>query len=200
MRKIWIKRAAPHVLAAAFVCVAGTARAQDTGAREGSKQEEAAPEGQMTWKIVNTAIFAALLGWGIAKTAPAFFNARSADIQRAIKEATGLKIEADFRYSAIDRKMATLGDEVKRMQAEWETALENDHQRILGETRAELDRIQRHVAAEIEGLRAEHTFQLRQQTARAALKRAEQRLQEVGPSQDEPLLRDLIHLVEGSAA
>ncbi|HEX4771425.1 MAG TPA: ATP synthase F0 subunit B [Bryobacteraceae bacterium] len=195
--KIW---AIPVFLCVSAFCIAGTARAQETGAAEQNKQEQAEPEGQMTWKIVNTAIFAVLLGWGIAKTAPGFFNARSADIQKAIKDATGLKIEADFRYSAIDRKMATLGDEVNRLRAEWETALEHEHQRILAETQAERERIQHHVDAEIEGFRAESALRLRQHTARAALKLTEQRLQELGPSQDDPLLGDLIRLVEGSAA
>ena len=41
-----------------------------------------------------------------------FFNARSADIQKAIQEATGLKMNADLRYSEIDRKMANLSSEV----------------------------------------------------------------------------------------
>ena len=68
------------------------------------------------WKLINSAIFAVLLGWFLWKYAPRFFNARSADIQRAIKEATGLKLDADYRYSEIDRKMALLGEEVQKMR------------------------------------------------------------------------------------
>jgi F0F1-type ATP synthase membrane subunit b/b' len=200
MSKSLKKWEAQLLLCLSLLCIAGTARAQESGAAEQNTQEKSEPEGQMTWKIVNTAIFAALLGWGIAKAAPAFFNARSADIQKAIKEATGLKIDADFRYSAIDRKMATLADEINRLRAEWEAALEHEHQRILVETQAERERIQRHVEAETEGFRAENVLRLRQHTARAALRATEQRLQELGPSQDEPLLGDLIRLVEGSAA
>lgn len=199
MRKFPQKRAIQLLLCASLLCVAGTVRAQETGAAEQNQQEKSEPEGQMTWKVVNTAIFAVLLGWGVAKTAPGFFNARSADIQKAIKEATGLKIDADFRYSAIDRKMATLGDEINRLRGEWEIAQEHELKRILAETQAERERIRHHVQAEIEGFRAENTLHLRQHTARAALKLTEQRLQELGPSQEEPLLGDLIRLVEGSA-
>ena len=123
------------------------------------------------WHLINTAIFAIGLGWAIWKMAPAFFNARSADIQRAIKEATGLKMQADLRYSEIDRKMATLPEEVKR--------------------------IQEASAAEVEALRQDAIRTARQRTARGALQLAEERLaaRVSGASNDE-LLRDFIHLVE----
>lgn len=189
-------------LLAVLLCAAGVVRlqAQGTGTTEEQKQEKAAPEGQMGWKLANTAIFAVLLGWGIAKAAPGFFNARSADIQKAIKEATGLKIEADFRYSAIDRKMATLGEQVKRMQAEWEAAMEYERQHIQAETQAERERIQHHLEAEIDGFRAESEYHLRQHAAKAAFALAEQRLRDLGPSQEDALLGDFVNLVERTPA
>src|SRR5947209_1006757 len=86
-------------------------------AQEHNRQQEREPENTLgPWRIANTLLFAAVFGWFLYRTAPKFFNARSADIQKAIKDATGLKIEADFRYSEVDRKMATLAEEVKRMR------------------------------------------------------------------------------------
>lgn len=149
------------------------------------------------WHLINTAIFAIGLGWAIWKMAPAFFNARSADIQRAIKEATGLKMQADLRYSEIDRKMATLPDEVKRMREQSAVELEREHRRRQDETAREVKRIEDASAAEVEALRQEAIRAARQRTARGALQLAEERLAaRVSGSSNEELLRDFIHLVE----
>jgi F-type H+-transporting ATPase subunit b len=193
MQRLWLKL----LLGGVLLCAVGMSRPQTP--EEAAKQETSEPQGLMTWKIANTAIFAILLGWGIAKTAPRFFNARSADIQKAIKDATGLKIEADFRYSEMDRKMATLAEEVKRIKAEWEVAMKREHDRLGQETEQERERIQHHVEAEIEGFRAEGLFRLRQHTAQEALALAERRLRDQAPAQQDDLVRDFVQLVEGSA-
>ena len=88
------------------------------------------------WKIANTLIFAIGLGYLIAKYAPAFFNARSGEIQKAIQDATGLKIEAEFRSSEIDRKMAGLAEEVKKLRQQYADELEREHERFRHETEA----------------------------------------------------------------
>jgi F-type H+-transporting ATPase subunit b len=149
------------------------------------------------WHLINTAIFAIGVGWAIWKMAPAFFNARSADIQRAIKEATGLKMQADLRYSEIDRKMATLPEEVKRMREQSAVELEREHRRRQAETAREIKRIEDASTAEVEALSQEAIQAARQRTARSALQLAEERLaaRVSGASNDE-LLRDFIHLVE----
>ncbi len=149
------------------------------------------------WHLINTGLFALGLGWAIWKMAPAFFNARSADIQRAIKEATGLKMEADLRYSEIDRKMATLPDEVKRMKDQSAVEMEREHRRRQEETAREVKRIGEASMAEVEALRQEAILGARQRTARSALQLAEERLAaRVSAGSNEDLLRDFIHLVE----
>ena len=149
------------------------------------------------WHLINTAIFAIGVGWAIWKMAPAFFNARSADIQRAIKEATGLKMQADLRYSEIDRKMATLPDEVKRMREQSAIELEREHRRRQEETAREVKRIENASGAEVEALTQEAIQAARQRTARSALQLAEERLAaRVSGSSNDDLLRDFIHLVE----
>jgi F-type H+-transporting ATPase subunit b len=174
-----------------FVC-ASTVHAQTA-----SQQDAAEEQAEMRWHIINTAIFAAGLGFAIWKLAPAFFNARSADIQRAIREATGLKMQADLRYSEIDRKMATLPDEVKRMREQSRTEMEREHERRRQETANELEHINKSVAAEIEAFRAEAKSQIRQQTAQLALRLAERRLRDSAlSSSNDQSFQDLIHLVE----
>ncbi|MGH9618733.1 MAG: hypothetical protein ACRD45_03340, partial [Bryobacteraceae bacterium] len=89
----------------------------------------------VSWlKIFNTGLFFAFLAWLIYKYAPKFFQARSLVIQKAIEEATGLKIEAEFRHSEIDRKMATLPEEVRKLRARETAERQRDHRRFQRET------------------------------------------------------------------
>jgi len=161
------------------------------------KEQAAEPAGDMKWKIINTALFVIGVGYLISRSAPAFFNARSADIQKAIKDATGLKIEADFRYSEIDRKMATLTDEVKRMRAQSAIEMDREHERIRRDTAFEIQRLQQNVSAELEAFRKEGIRKIRQQTAQAALALAERQLRDRlagGDSYDQ--VHDFVQLVE----
>ncbi len=168
-----------------------------TFAQETQAQETAALDAVTRWKIINTLLFAAGLGWFVWKYAPAFFNARSADIQKAIKDATGLRIEAEFRYSEIDRKMAGLADEVKKLRAESALEMEREHERFRQQTQAELKHIQRNISAEIEAFRNEGVQQIRQHTAKLALDLAERQLRErFRSSEPQDLLQDFVHLVE----
>lgn len=162
-----------------------------------TSQETAAFDAVTRWKVINTAIFALGLGYFLWKFAPAFFNARSADIQKAIKDATGLKIEADFRYSEMDRKMATLGEEVKRIRDQFATEMEREHERITRETQRELEHIRHSVAVEAEAFRQEGMQKIRLQTAQLAVQAAERRLRERFASDSgDDLVHDFIHLVE----
>lgn len=179
---------------AAVLLFLGTAQ---SFAQETKAQETAALDIVTRWKILNTAIFLIGLGWLLWKYAPAFFNARSADIQKAIKDATGLKIEADFRYSEIDRKLATLADEIRKMREEAGRELEREHERFRHESQAEIEHIHHNVAAEIEAFRQEGVNQVRQRTAQLSMQLAERQLQERFQSgEPEDLLYDFIHLIE----
>lgn len=160
-------------------------------------QEVAAIDAVTKWKVINTALFVLGLIWFLWKFGPGFFNARSADIQRAIQEATGLKIEAEFRHSEIDRKMASLADEVKKLRAQAAIEREREHERFRKETQAEIEHMRHNVAAETEALRLESMQQLRQQTAGMAIGRAREKLrQRLASGEPEDLVHDFIHLVE----
>ncbi len=166
-------------------------------AQESQAQETAELDRVGPWKLINTGIFVALLAWFLAKKGPQFFNARSADIQKAIKDATGLKIEADFRYSDIDKKMASLGAEVKKIREQARLEMEREHNRIRQQTGVELERIHRNAASEIEALRQEASDRVQLHTAQLALGLAERRLQDRF-SRGEPnkFVDDFIRLVD----
>ena len=167
------------------------------GAQTAAQKDAAEEQTQFTWHLINSAIFAVGLGYALWKFAPSFFNARTADIQKAIKDATGLKLEADFRHSEIDRKMATLPEEIKRMREQSLIEIEREHQRRLEETQRELTHIEDSLQAEIQASRDDGMRLIRQRTARLALDSAERQLRERGAGQtDEGLLGDFIQLVE----
>ncbi|MGI9071332.1 MAG: hypothetical protein ACR2JB_08460 [Bryobacteraceae bacterium] len=181
-------------LLAALLLLAATRYA---AAQVPTPQETAAMDAVTRWKIANTLIFAIGLGYLIAKYAPAFFNARSSEIQKAIQDATGLKIEAEFRSSEIDRKMAGLAEEVKKLRQQYEGELEREHERFRQEADAEMQHIHRNVAAEIEALRLEGTRRVRQHTAQLALALAERRLQDRAAREpQDDLVQDFVDLVE----
>jgi F-type H+-transporting ATPase subunit b len=166
-------------------------------AQEASRVEAAHDDDNLVWKIANFAIFAGGIGYAVAKLGPAFFNARSADIQKAIQEATGLKMNADLRYSEIDRKMANLAGEVGKLRAESQVEMEREHARMIGQTKEEIDYIQRSAAAQIEALRGEGADRLRVHATQQALALAEARLRERFASLDQKdLYNDFVRLVE----
>ena len=173
------------------------AATQYAAAQVFTPREIAAMDVVTRWKIANTLIFAIGLGYLIAKYAPAFFNARSSEIQKAIQDATGLKIEAEFRSSEIDRKMAGLAEEVKKLRQQYAGELEREHERFRHETDTEAQHIRRNVAAEIEALRLEGIRRVRQHTAQLALQLAERRLMDrAGLESQDELVQDFVHLVE----
>jgi F-type H+-transporting ATPase subunit b len=171
-------------------------RASETASQElASEDEEAALH---RWKVINSGIFFLLIGFAVIKFAPKFFQARSLDIQKAIKDATGLKIDADFRYSEIDKRMSNLPAEVERMKAEATAEMEREHQRLQRYTAEELEHIQQTTQTEIEFLRAEGAGQVKQHTAQLALALAERRLQSYfAQDDDRNNVREFASLVEG---
>ena len=183
-----------HIFAASVLCCVSVPQ---LGAQSPSGKEAAQEENEFTWHLINSIIFAAVLGYGIWKYAPAFFNARSEDIQRAIKDATGLKLQADFRHSEIDRKMATLPDEIRRMREVSRVAMDREHGRRRDETARELQHIQDSLRAEIAAAEEEASRQIRRRTAALAIESAERRLRERGPGgTGKDVVGDFIRLVE----
>jgi F-type H+-transporting ATPase subunit b len=167
------------------------------GAQQSSNLEAAQQDQDLIWKIANFAIFAGGIGYAIFKYAPTFFNTRSSDIQKAIQEATGLKMDADLRYSEIDRRMANLAVEVGKLRAEARAEMDREHARMKAQTQEEIAYIQRTSAAEIEALRGEGADQLRVHATHQALALAESRLRERLASADQnDLFADFVNLVE----
>src|SRR5690348_8871573 len=143
-----------------------------------TETDEAESGSVLAWKWINFGVLLGGLGYLAAKNAPAFFSARTADIQKAIKDATGLKMEAEFRTSEIDRKMATLEAEIRRMRDASRAEMNQESARIDHETSVALDKIHEHTAREIEALQHQARNTLREHAAQLAVTLAGERMRE----------------------
>ena len=169
------------------------------GAQKPTQSQGVYEESNTIWKIANFAIFAGGIAYVVVKFAPAFFNARSADIQKAIKEATGLKMAADLRYSETDRRMANLAEEVGRLRAESQAEMDREYARLRAHTAEEIVHIQKSVGVEIEAQRADGVAKLRVYASEQALAAAEDRLRERFASSDQKeSVGDFLRLVESA--
>jgi F0F1-type ATP synthase membrane subunit b/b' len=157
----------------------------------GAEREEAQEDRLVVWKWINFGILVVGLGYLVSKTAPAFFNARTAEIQKAIKDATGLKVEADFRSSEMDRRLATLSAEVQKLRDEAHAELEREGRRIEVETQTAITRIQESTNREIAALQQQAARLVREQGVRLATELAISRLRE---RPDEVNQGELIHV------
>lgn len=122
----------------------------------------------LTWKWINFCIMMAGLGYLAAKKGPAFFNTRSQDIQKAIEDATGLRVQAEFRSSEIDRRMATLSDEIAHLKELAKAEMENESARLERETLAALARIQEQATREIQSMHHQAELAVREHAVRMA--------------------------------
>jgi F0F1-type ATP synthase membrane subunit b/b' len=106
-------------------------------------------------------------------------------------------MDADLRYSEIDRKMANLSGEVGRLRAESQAEMEREHARMMAQTEEEIVYIRRNTAGEIEALRAEGADKLRVHATHQALAMAEAHLRErFAASDQKDLVNDFVQLVE----
>jgi F0F1-type ATP synthase membrane subunit b/b' len=130
--------------------------------------EEAETEKLAGWKWLNFGLLALGLGYLFVKKAPAFFNARTEEIQKAIKDATGLKLDAEFRSSEIDKRMATLAQEVQKLREAARADMDREGGRIDEETRVALQRLHDHTQREIESLQQQTALAMREHAIRLA--------------------------------
>jgi F-type H+-transporting ATPase subunit b len=145
-------------------------------AQEHEGGEEAAEERPVTLLWVNFALLAVGLGVVLAKTLPKAFEARTASIQKEIKEAQALKADAEKRAAVVETKVASLGADIEKFKAEAAKEMAQEGERIRQETASQIQRMETQSAVEIESAGKAATRELRQYSAELALKLAEDRV------------------------
>ena len=147
-------------------------RAQDKGTFE-AERTEANTDPWVWWKLANFAILVGLLGYMIKKSAPAFFQARTEQIQSAIVEAGKAKLTAEERVAEIERRLAGLAAELDSMKARARTEMASEGERIREETERHLANLQRQAEQEIESMTKAALKELKLYSADLALRMAE---------------------------
>ncbi len=156
------------------------------------------------WKWANFAILAVGLGYLIRKSAPAFFQQRSQEIQQGILEATRVKQDAEARSAAIERRLAGLESEIAGLRTTARAEIATEGERINRETEQRLQRIQVQAAQEIALMSRSARGELRKYSAQLALDLAQQRIrsrmtQDVQDGLVDGFLRDLRYQVTPEA-
>jgi F-type H+-transporting ATPase subunit b len=159
-----MKRLLPLLLFAAMVCLA-----QEAG---GSVESEPSA----AWKWANFLILAAGLGYLMAKNLPAFFQSRSASIQKSIVEAQQAKLDAERRAVDMEARMNALGAEIEKFRAESRAEMEQEGVRIRRETAEQIQKLERQAEIEIESAGKLAKRELRAYAAELAIDLAEKRI------------------------
>jgi len=128
------------------------------------------------WKWANFALLAGGLGYLIAKKAPAFFQGRTAEIQKGIADAAKLKADADARAAAIEKKMAELGAEIEALRAGARKESEAESERLREETARQFAKIQAQAEREIASAAKAARMELKTEAAELAIGLAEKQL------------------------
>ena len=162
------------VLLLAVALAAGSAAAQESPRGNPAVQEEQEPA--VIWAWINFAILVGLLGYMISKRAPAFFQARTEQIQRGMAEAATAKREADERMAEMERRLSGLGAEIENLRASMRREMAAEGERIRQETDRHLRRIQEQAEQEIDTMTKNARRQLQLYASELALKSAEQQL------------------------
>ncbi len=149
---------------------------QEAAGQGGTKQEAQSGDPWILWKWVNFLILAGGLGYLIKKNAPALFQTRDEEIQKAFAQAARMKKDADAQAAAIELRFKNLQGEIDslRQTARAEMAAQGD--RIRRETEQHLARIQEQSVQEIHLMTRGARAELRKYSAELALQLAEQRI------------------------
>lgn len=139
-------------------------------------EEHEKEEAREPWKWANFALLAVGLGIMLGKMLPKNFAARTAAIQKDIKEAQALKADAEKRAAAVEARVAALGSDIEKFRLEAAKDMAHEGERIRQETAAHIKRVEEQSALEIESAGKLAKRELKQYSAELALKLAEERV------------------------
>jgi F-type H+-transporting ATPase subunit b len=161
---------------AAFLLAAPLALLHAQENPEGAAHAEEAGDPWIAWKWANFIILGAGLGYLIAKHMPVFFQSRTESIQKGIAEAQQMKREAEKRAAEMDLRVSALGAEVEKFQKHAAAEMEQEGARIREETSQQIAKLQRQAEQEIESAGKNARRELKKYAGELALNLAEQRI------------------------
>lgn len=159
-----------------------------------AEEKTVAQEEQLEkWRILNFAILAGALGYGIYKTAGPFFRARSEEIRRSIADAEQARADAEARIASVEARLANISAEIEEFRRATRAEQSADEERMRRQTEADLARIQEHSQREIEAAGKMARLELKRYSAQLALELAERRIaRQMTPQTQDTLVRGFV--------
>ena len=151
------------------------APAHAAGAPHGEAAAEHGPS--IVWKWANFVLLAGGLGYLIGRHAPAFFRSRTDEIQQGMANAARIKKDADLRVAEVERRLATLEQEIAALRSGSVAEMAAEAKRIQEETARQLAKTQEQAEQEIASAAKTARKELKAYSADLAVSLAEQKVQ-----------------------
>jgi F-type H+-transporting ATPase subunit b len=154
-----------------------------------------------TWKWINFAILAGIVGYAIYKKGGVFFAGRTAEIRRDLEASARMKADAEARYADVERRLAKLGDDIAELkkQAQVESAAEGE--RIRHETERNIAKIRAQAEQDIASAATAAQQELRAHAAALAVALAQRKIGErLTPEADAALVQGMAAEIERRGA
>ena len=152
-----------------------------------------------TFEFINFAIVVLGIGIPLYKFLPKFLRNRAAKVRNDIESARKVTEDANSRLSAIEAKLAGLGDDIAKFRAEVESEVLLDEARIKATLEEESTRIVAAAAQEIGVAAAQARRELRHLAADLAIDQAAKQLV-LTPETDRALIAEFVGGVAGNGS
>jgi F0F1-type ATP synthase membrane subunit b/b' len=153
----------------------------------------------LVFRWLNFAIVLGVTVYVVMKWGGPYFRAQAEETAGKIAEGARAREAAERQREEIQKKLAGLEDEVKRLRAEAKRDAEAEAKRVRDLARAEADRIEHAAQMEIEAARRAARLELKAVAARLAVERAEALLlKEMTPQAETALFRTFVAELERS--
>jgi F-type H+-transporting ATPase subunit b len=147
--------------------------------------------------LVNFAILAGALGYGISKKAGAFFGSRNRAIQEGIAEAARFRGEAEARAAEVDRRLSKLASDIEELRRNAREEMAAEGERIRLETERGLRKIQAQAEQEIVSAGKAARQELKAYSAQLALDAARHKIRSrLTPAIEDSLVRSFVDELE----
>ena len=150
--------------------------AQEPAESKSAEHSTEPAEPSIVWKWVNFLMLAGGLGYFASKGLPAFFRARTGEIQKGIAEAQTFRMDAEKRASAMDSRLNLLGADIDKFRMQAHAEMEQEGLRIRHETAAHMQKLEQQAAQEIEAAGKTARRELKSYAAGLAMDLAEQQI------------------------
>ncbi|MEN6535767.1 MAG: hypothetical protein ABFD89_19040 [Bryobacteraceae bacterium] len=179
MKKSAIAAAICYLLLSAAPVVYAQHSAEAQGSGEAASHEKGSShknEPGIVWKWANFAILVGALGYLVAKKAPAFFQSRTEEIQRGIREAKAAREQAEAQAADFQRRLDNLPAEIEQLKRSAQEELAAEEARLRTETEQAARKIQERSELELAAAVKAARLELKAQSAELAIELARKKI------------------------